>query len=623
MYGLKSDIFYCEYEPEKLSLKVFCGGEKFCWNQSARIVLSGGEELYFKDAKCEHAHFKTGVTEGVKAVYSDFGGLDITIFTSVSIDEYEGLLRFEVRAEGRDEMDIAELFWPCGFCYASDSGYTIIPRMQGILIPARSEQKIPNGFIKGMIYDRDAYMPMFGQKKVNAGYLAIYDTQFDAMYRLVHVPGDDTTVEPLFIPSLGSVSDKRIMLYNFYEVCDYNLFAKEYRRYLKETGRFITLREKIARNENVARLIGTPIIHDIIVKHICEGTYYYDKEHPENNDACYTFELRANQLRELKKKGLERAYLHFDGWGKAGYDNQHPDIFPPNEQAGGAEGMRKLCDTAKELGYIFGIHDQYRDYYYDAETFDFANAVTYKDGTHPYCDLWNGGKHTCMCQALSPEYVRRNFKRLENLGINVEAAYLDVFSIVPLDECFNPDHRLTRKQCAEKRNECFEILTAKGIIPSSEEAMDCCMRGIALCHHAPYFAYSSLDEESPEGEKKNVMFGIAIPLFNLVWHESLIVPWTMLNDDDPDRWEGVPSTDSPYLYAILNGGSIYLSIEATEADLERSKPLLELHSRVALCEMVSHEFLGGGYRRQKTVFSDGTEVTVDFDKKTFDICYKS
>ena len=93
---------------------------------------------------------------------------------------------------------------------------------------------------------------------------------------------------------------------------------------------------------------------------------------------------------------------------------------------------------------MFGVHDQYRDYYYDAESFSFDNAIVEAGGSHPYCDTWHGGPHTYLCAKLAPEYVKRNDDTFEELGIPIDGVYLDMFSIVELDECGNPDHRMTR-----------------------------------------------------------------------------------------------------------------------------------------------------------------------------------
>ena len=41
------------------------------------------------------------------------------------------------------------------------------------------------------------------------------------------------------------------------------------------------------------------------------------------------------------------------------------------------------------------------------------NAIENEDGSHPFCDVWDGGSHTMLCQSLSPEYVKRNYKNFE------------------------------------------------------------------------------------------------------------------------------------------------------------------------------------------------------------------
>jgi hypothetical protein len=126
--------------------------------------------------------------------------------------------------------------------------------------------------------------------------------------------------------------------------------------------------------------------------------------------------------------------------------------------------MKRLSETTRALGYIFGIHDQYRDYYYDAPSFDFNNAVENIDGSHHYETTWYGGPQTLLCATLAEQYVRRNYAEFKRLGIEIEAAYLDVFSVVNMDECFNPEHPMTREQCAAARNACFELLNDVGLI---------------------------------------------------------------------------------------------------------------------------------------------------------------
>ena len=70
--------------------------------------------------------------------------------------------------------------------------------------------------------------------------------------------------------------------------------------------------------------------------------------------------MREQQIREIHDLGVEKVYLHLDGWADPGYDNQHPDYTPACQAAGGWEDMKSLVDTMHDFGYKFGIHDQYR-----------------------------------------------------------------------------------------------------------------------------------------------------------------------------------------------------------------------------------------------------------------------
>lgn len=602
-------------EPETFRTAVSVNGMRREFTGIPFVRFKNGEETGFDKAACRSSAIETGTSRGVRAIYSDFalpdgqknafGGLKIILDTEILTD---GFLRVSVRTENEPEKGLTAIgLQPLAFNAPKGTGYTVLPRMQGVLIPAESEDTPCGGHYEGIVFERDAYMPTFGQvtdtKGFGAGwgYAAVFDTPFDAKYIFDHAPGGDTAVTPLFIASLGRIGYKRTMLYKFETACDLTRIAKIYRNYLRERGKLVTLREKIARNADVAFLLGTPIVHTDIAVHISPDSHYYKKDEPEKNDRYTPFEKRAEQLRALRDKGVERVYLHLDGWGKHGYDNLHPSPFPPHEASGGAEGMKALSDTCRALGYRFGIHDQYRDYYYDAPDFDMENAVLNEDGSHSYCDIWYGGKHTWLCSKLAPDYVRRNYDTFSELGIRIDGTYLDVFSVVFLDECFHPDHRATREDCAKARRECFELLNARGIITSSEEAVDCIVPSIALCHHAPYF----LEHDGDDAK----MAGIPIPFFNLVWHDCLVIPWST----DGDNWYLPPDYDALGL-AYMNGGTAYLPVNATDEQIERLRGLLELHEIVGDRELIRHELINDDPKHRLSVFdSSEGEITVEVD----------
>jgi len=62
---------------------------------------------------------------------------------------------------------------------------------------------------------------------------------------------------------------------------------------------------------------------------------------------------------------------------------------------------------------------------------------------------------------------------------------------------------------------------------------------------------------------------------------------------------------------------------ADEKQIGFVKEAAALSQRCATKEMVNHEFLDDSHRKQRTTFSDGTRVTVDFDKKESKIEYGS
>ena len=565
------------------------------------VLFSDGRKALFPAPSLVREE-KTGTYDGVSAVYEGFEGSEIKLTAWVRAERTNGDVFFGVRTEGDKTGEIGVISYPAPFEFGGGEGdYTVLSRMQGALIPAGSGLC----FRHQQIFERSAYMPLYGQVRGGSGYAAIYDTPYDALYTF-----ENDRVSPLWRTSLGEMRYERRMLFRFRGCCDYNVIAKCYRAYVKEKGRLVTLAEKAARSPKVKDLIGCPVIHAGIAVHFSPESAYYDKDHPEKNDYYTSFDENAACLRKLKENGLDRAYTHFDGWGNHGYDNLHPSPFPPHEAAGGTEGMKRLSETCREIGYIFGIHDQYRDYYYDGPDFSLDEALEGPDGSHPYCSVWYGGPHSWLCSARAIEYVRRNYDEFERLGIRIDASYLDVFSVVELDECFSKDHPVTREQCAENRRRCLDILTDRGIIPSSEEILDCILPSQVLCHHAPFFT-------TDLGGRDADPVGIPIPLLNLVYHDCAVIPWIGFVGDH-GGW-GIPGKDSAYLYAILNGDPVYCPLNADRERLSSVLTACESAERLAYQEMVRHEFVDGNPRRQKTTFADGTEIEVNLDTDEFEI----
>lgn len=615
------------FDESRLSFTITHEGDSWNWGEGFRPRMECEEgTIYFADAKkISHEEWKTGIGHGILSHFEGFelNGADagIAFDTIVWIEEVSGDVFFEWVPLSTETVKVKSVYWPgyMEFDEKKDSWYTLLNWQQGLLVPNTWKTAVDKVVFDGFMGTAGAYMPWFGQVKDRAGYIAICEQPWNAAYYTEHpAEGPYTHVGIRWEPSLGKMDYRRVMKYSFVKDCDYNDLCKIYRNYVIEKGRFKSLAEKAVKTPSIDQLIGSAFLHKGIKTQVMTNSDFYDAENPDKNNHLTLFSVRTEEIKKFHELGVEKLYLHLDGWAEPGYDNQHPDYLPACEKAGGWKAMKELSDTMHECGYLFGIHDQYRDYYYAAKTFDENFATRLADGTIPSHARWAGGPQTYLCATQAPFYVKRNFTEIMDNGIKLDCAYLDVFTCNEGDECSHPWHKMTRRECYEYRNACFEYLLSKGILPSSEEVNDWAIPSLVFCHYAPY----DFMLDRPGSPKK----GIPVPLFNLVYHDCLIEPWMM---------DKVSEEEDYMLYAVLNGGAPYLvrdgayqntdgsfagGVEITiEDQIKRCKVVSDLHEKVAKCEMVRHEMVDGNPEVQRTTFADGTVVTVDFQAQTYQI----
>jgi len=588
------------HEPELAwSVKV---GDRVWRTKASCQDLALAKTRSLRDAAVVHTRrISGGAFEGFTCDLSGFPdlppGAALRVTLSVVIETATGDVVASVDAEEAG-VGIQTVWWPGPMVFGSAASQeTVFPLMQGILLPGTWPHHW--GDKELTVNHRLFYMPWWGQREGDSGYVAIIEHDADAGCRLSHPAGGPTAVGPRWDASLGALRFGRRVRYTFFERCSYVSMCKHYRAYVKRAGRFVSLREKIAARPELTRLIGTPVLHEGICYHIHPASEYYGKCGP--NDWCVPFTERARQLRALKARGVDRAYLHLDGWGVTGYDRCHPDYLPPNAEAGGWAGMRELSSTCRELGFMLALHDQYRDYYKDAPSFSPDNALHEADGRIPEQARWFGGPQSALCTMLAPSYVLRNHLQLKENGVQVDGTYLDVFAARIPDECFHPWHRMSRGDCLKARIRCFEIIRDLEGIVSSEEPLDFALPHLDLTHYGPYVVmelFLSKDDVQPP----------VVPLWNLVYHDAMFIPWTI----GPVMWsDGIPKGHAPGAYAALHGGMPYMSVEPTDEELARVRRLTDLHTRIALEEMVNHEFLDEAHTQQRGIYADGTVVTAD------------
>ena len=573
------------------------------------VVESAGTRLSLRladAAKKEISPYDTGAKVGLKITLGNFeheaSRIDLKLSLFLCLEGKVQDLVCELLPEEKGAA-VQTCLWPQAVtddCFDT----TVVPFMQGMLLPKDWPQKV--WLYDTMSYGRGLYMPWWGHQQGKSALLLILETPEDGGCRFEHPPGGPTRMGPKWVHSLGRLRYARRLRLCFFDEGNYVDMAQRYRRYVQEIGHLVSLREKIARNPRVGRLVGSPVIHTSILYHIQPASSYYHKDDPAKNHQYVSFEKRAQQLRQLVQQGVTQAYVHLDGWGFRGYDNLHPDVLPPCPEAGGWEGMKSLADTCDELGYVFAIHDQYRDYYHDAKSYDPRHTILQQNGRRPHGNTWYGGDQSILCPRLALGHVKKNYLSLLDHGVKVRGAYLDVFAVVPPDECYNPEHPATRRDCLRHRGACLNFIRAQGGVVSSEEPADWAIPHLDLVHHGPYPLVPN--------PGRGPAMGIPIPLFNLVYHDALLLPWSLAKG----AW-GIPETDLGYLHGLANAGLPYVSLNPGKEELARVRTMVALHKRVGLQAMSDHAFLDASWRRQRTTFADGTTVTIDLDTETFEI----
>ena len=597
--------------PTNLALQVQTAAATWVFEPSRPgdlLVRQAGRRLSLALAGARQrrvAPYATGFLTGLKVELEGFTSegqtLDLRLQLFLGLEGAEELAFTLIASD--DAARVLQCDWPGGLAPESFDT-TVVPYMQGMLLPRDWPEK--TWLYDTLSFGRGLYQPWWGHQQGAAACLLILETPDDAGCHFEHPAGGPTRLGPRWVHSLGRMAYPRRARLCFLDRGNYVDLAKRYRRHALAGGRWVSLREKIARNPAVARLIGAPVVHTSILYHIQPESSYYDKNDPAKNHQLVTFAERARHLEALAARGITNAYVHLDGWGLRGYDNLHPDVLPPCPEAGGWDGLRLFAETCERLGYLFAIHDQYRDYYLDARSYDDRHTVTDEHGARPLHSIWYGGRQSILCPSLAPGHVRKNHGALLGAGVKLRGAYLDVFSVVPPDECYQAEHPVTRTECLRWRGECLDSVRAWGGVVSSEEPSDWSVKHLDLVHHGPFAL-------NPNPGKGPAM-GIPVPQFNLVYHDALLLPWSL----ERGAW-GIPEKDLGFLHALANGGMPYLGLNPGPEELDRVRAVCALHRRVALLEMTRHEFLDPGRRRQRTTFADGTRVTVDFDRDTWEV----
>jgi hypothetical protein len=564
--------------------------------------------------------FKTGLKISLSGWQFEKSTLDLDLFLTICLEGEAEELVFDVVANER-EATLRQLDWP-GALDSRDVDYTLLSNGRGTLLPRKWPKEYypirtitPEGKIATTDHSllqshviESWSMSWWGFQKGNSAMMVIVETPDDASYQFSHPAGGPTVIGPRWRSQLGRFGYLRSARMAFVDNGNYVQLAKRYRRYVMETGLFVSLREKIARTPLVAELFGIPQTRVSILRNLVPSSDRYDTKDVAKNYSLTTFDERIKQLRELKAKGIDRLLVYVSGWPNLGYDRQHPDPLPPPEKAGGWEGMKRLINACHELGFQVIFHDQYRDYYLDAPSYNPQFAVHEEDeslppqqfpgsrfgdskqGRIPMMRHWDGGPQAYLNARFQLGHLVKNYRLFTENGIKTQGIYIDVIGYVPPDQDFNPEHPTTHTDAMRGQIAMMNWSRQNLGIVATESGADWVI------------PYVDVINQSGGGSK-----AILLPLYQLVYHDAVITSFGAR-----DR--------KTLLQGLLFGGQPELPFAGgDEQTMTLIREMMMLHKRVGMLEMTKHEFLDTTFKKERTTFADGTTVTVNWETNSYQI----
>ena len=312
------------------------------------------------------------------------------------------------------------------------------------------------------------------------------------------------------------------------------------------------------------------------------------------------YRVAAKDLDRAAKYGLNHAIFVKHDWQRWGYDYRLPEIYPP---AGGLEPFREMRAAAKRAGMLFAPHDNYIDFYPDAEGFSYDRVVFQADGT-PHKAWFNPGRdaqsYRWLPDAFMP-WLTANMKRMHE-GFDPDALFTDVFtSIQPFDFYDRSGAFHTRAETVIGWRAAFDTSrrllghSAPMISESGHDALIGSIDGVEADHWRP------------DCWLKNYRDADRTPWHDMVTHGKMVLFAGGLGsryDEDPRHGYG---SDDYLSNTVLGGRGPMCDGPFSRHAVMTYWLLHDVCDALARTDMQTHEF-GATVRQQHTAFGKGGQV---------------
>lgn len=577
--------------------------------------------LSVKDLRTSHVWKQAGAEFTVKEAKIADGCIEASLAGVVPLDvkicAQGASVKVKINSSSQEAFE--EFTYPAPFKTDSKDFYILETDGEGMLLPV-TDTTYKHG--EGMTYfcGGGLAMPWKGvvDKSFQAGYQLVLNTPFDARIEDFVQEDNLMSFKTVWMSSLGKLSYERELTLNFFDKGGYVAQCKKYREYVWDKQDIIPLTEHAAKNPAVNKMLGAV------------QTYTWDTGRD------------VSVIREMKAAGIDKLFVFWDSnhkpYPKPGYDLE-----------------------IEKLGYCSGGYELFTDLHPRdsvSYAYDWKGPLRLKHGVFPG-EFWklaarkaDGSTYsnqfgTYACPAAMPDKICWKLDKVVSEYPH-EALFLDVYQANGLYECYSHEHPLTREGYAKQILENYKMIQDRyGFFMGGEWGADFAIpysifnQGMMTLQW-PWWGSEIDDKDSPyyygdwkNHERPSIMLttttagptyyrwclneAIRVPLYELVFHDAAVSTW---------RWEdGNPRYPELWwkkdLFNMLYGTAPIWILDRSlweqykDRYVESFNQVSPWLSQVAAQELTDHCFITPDGAVQKSTFSGGKSIVVNFSDSDF------
>jgi len=312
--------------------------------------------------------------------------------------------------------------------------------------------------------------------------------------------------------------------------------------------------------------------------------------------------------------GLTNSLVMMHVWQRWGYDYRLPDIFPPMPSLGTTEELRELGQVCSARGALWGLHDNYIDFYPDADDFSYDHITFTTDGKPRRA--WLNESREAQSYQFRPDHVMPFLKRNLDLiipALKPTASFVDVFTSMSSFDFYDRHGKLHPKRETQRCwGEVFALLE-KRCGPAVSEAGGDHLIGWLAGADCQFLQLTS----KPARYCNTIVCRdwARVPWYDAVHHTRFSlhgVGYSNRYQGSRSREEHGIESDDYITTELLTGHALMIDLNGLGRGAVRKYWLAQdFIESIARDEIASVEYAGGDIRRLVVTWKSGARVYVN------------